>query len=156
MNTRNPSAVEPPERVLRITRVLDAPPSLVFTVWSRPEHLVRWWGPKDFTLPSCEVDFRPGGAYRFCMRSPEGIDHWVWGVYREIAEPERIVFTWDREDAGWPRSQSVVTVTLAEHEGKTKLTLHQALFASVEDRQDHQGGWTECLDRLTNYVTHAK
>jgi uncharacterized protein YndB with AHSA1/START domain len=156
MSATNPSAAESAERTLLITRMLNAPPSLVFKVWSQPEHLIRWWGPKDFTLPYCEVDFRPGGAYRFCMHSPEGIDHWVWGVFREIIEPERIVFTWGREDAeGKPKQQSVVTVTFAGHEGKTKLTLHQAIFESVEDRNDHQGGWTQCLDRLTNYVTRA-
>jgi uncharacterized protein YndB with AHSA1/START domain len=146
----------PAERVLVLTRVLDAPRSLVFAVWTRPEHLVRWWGPKGFTLPFCETDFRPGGAYRFCMRSPAGTDHWVSGVYREIVEPERIVFTWEREDAeGKSGSGSVVTVDLAEHEGKTKLTLHQAVFKSVQGRDEHQGGWTECLERLAEYVAKA-
>lgn len=94
----------PSDSELVLTCVLDAPRPLVFTVWSRPEHLVRWWGPNDFTLPHCEQDFRPGGAYKFCMRSPAGEDYWVSGVYREIVEPERIVFTWERPEqngASW-------------------------------------------------------
>ena len=143
----------PAERVLVLTRLLDAPRSLVFSVWTRPEHLVRWWGPKDFTLPHCQADFRVGGAYRFCMRSPEGTDHWVSGVYREIVEPERIVFTWEREDVeGKGGSGSVVTVTFADHDGKTELTLRQAVFKTVKARDEHQGGWTGCLERLAEYV----
>ena len=142
------------DRVLKLTRVFEAPRELVFAVWTRPEHLAQWWGPSDFTLPHCETDFRPGGAYRFCMRAPDGTDHWVWGEYREIVEPERLVFTWHREDAdGKPFNESVVTVTFANRGGdKTELTLHQAVFWTTEDRDAHRGGWSECLDRLGNYV----
>jgi len=125
----------------------------VFSVWTKPEHLARWWGPKDFTLPFCEQDFRTGGKYRLCMRSPEGIDYWLQGVYREIVEPERIVFTWDRaETEGAPGAGTIVTVTFAEQGEKTLLTLHQAIFQSVDDCNAHQGGWSQCLDRLVQYV----
>ena len=62
------------ERTLVITRVFDAPRPLVFKAWTQPEHIVRWWGPKGFTLTACEMDFRPGGAFRFSMRSPEGTE----------------------------------------------------------------------------------
>lgn len=149
----NEISTTPAQRVLLLTRTFDAPRPLVFSVWTRPEHLVKWWGPKDFTLPFCQQDFRPGGAYRFCMRAPDGTDHWVWGNYREIVEPERIVFTWFRDDAeGNITNESVVTITLAEADGKTKLTLHQAVFKTVEDRDAHNGGWTQCLDRLVEYV----
>ena len=146
---------EPAEdRVLILTRVFDAPRALVFQAWTRPAHLARWWGPKDFTLPTCEQDFRAGGAYRFCMRAPDGTDHWVGGVYREVVTPERLVFTWEREDEEGLRFQSkmVVTVTFAEHGGQTRLTLHQSAFQTVADRDDHNGGWTQCLDRLAQYI----
>ena len=59
----------------------------------RSERVMRWWGPKGFTTPVCEIDLRPGGVYRSCMRSPEGQEFWGQGVYREIVEPERIVCT---------------------------------------------------------------
>ena len=137
------------ERELVITRVFDAPRPLVFKAWTEPERLVRWWGPEGFTLPSCEMDLRPGGAFRFLMRSPEGNDHRLQGVYREIAEPERLVFTSAWVDAdGKPGHETLVTVTFAEHGAKTTLTLHQAVFESVESRDGHEAGWTECLDRL--------
>lgn len=146
-------AAYPSDRELILTRVYDAPRSLVFSVWTDPKHLVRWWGPNDFTLPHCEQDFRVGGIYRFCMRSPGGEDYWVSGVYREIIEPERIVFTWGRpvqEDRF--HGESVVTVTFDDLGGKTKLTLHHAGFERVPDRDEHRGGWTECLERLAGFV----
>jgi uncharacterized protein YndB with AHSA1/START domain len=141
------------ERELVINRVIDAPRSLVFKIWSQPEHLVRWWGPKGFTAPSCEMDLRPGGAWRACIRSPEGTEHRMQGSYREIVEPERLVFTfaWE-DDEGKPGHQTLVTVTFAEQDGKTRLTFHQATFESVESRDSHHGGWSECFDRLEDYL----
>ena len=113
-------------------------------------------GPHGFTLQVCSQDFRPGGAYRFCMRAPDGTDHWVWGVYREIVEPERLVFTWEREDEDGLRFQlsNRVTVTFAEQGEKTLLTLNHAKFQTTADRDDHVGGWTQSLERLTSYLSH--
>ena len=156
MAERSSAAIESTERELVITRVLDAPRRLVFKAWTEPERVVRWWGPQGFTMPSCKMDVRPGGAFRFCMRSPDGTDHWLQGVYREIAEPERLVLTWAWEDAeGKPGHETLVTVSFAEHSAKTKLTLHQAVFESITARDSHQGGWTSSLDRLAEYASKA-
>ncbi len=140
----------PPARVLTLTRLLDAPPSLVFEVWTRPEHLARWWGPKDFISPFQQMDARPGGAYRIGIRSPEGVDYVMHGVFREVVEPRRLVFTfaWDEEDS----HETLVTVTFAEHAGKTLLMFQQAVFRSVDERDSHEGGWRECLERLAAYL----
>lgn len=144
------------ERTLVITRVFDAPRPLVFRAWTQPEHIVRWWGPKGFTLTACEMDFRPGGAFRFSMRSPEGTDYPHRGVYREIVEPERLVFTWAWENEnGDPGHETLVTLNFAEQEGKTRLTFRQAVFETVADRDSHEGGWTECLDCLADYLAQA-
>jgi uncharacterized protein YndB with AHSA1/START domain len=150
----NTTSAPPADRVLVLTREFDAPRELVFDAWTKPEYLVSWWGPKDFTLPTCQQDFRVGGSYRFCMRAPDGTDHWVWGEYEEIVRPQRLTFTWHRDGAdGKLFNQSRVTITLAEQKGgKTKLTLHQAVFWTVEDRDSHQGGWTQCLERLGAFV----
>ena len=157
MAARSNAATESAERELVITRIFDAPRPLVFKAWTEPEHMARWWGPKGFTLPSCKMDLRPGGAYRFHMRSPEGDDHWSQGVYREVVEPERLVLAGAWTDAdGKPTSpETLVTVTFEEHEGKTKLTLHQAVFESVTARNAHQGGWSSSLDRLAEYLAKA-
>src|SRR5258706_14413299 len=91
------------ERELVITRIFDAPRRLVFQAWNEPERVAQWWGPQGFTTISCQMDIRPGGAFRFGMRSPEGVDYWKRGVYREIVEPERVVFSFAWEDpAGQP------------------------------------------------------
>ena len=156
MVTKNSEATATSEGELTITRIFDAPRSLVFKVWTEREHLMRWCGPRDFTIPFSEADFRPGGAYRTCLRSPEGKDYWLQGVYREIVEPERLVFThaWEDED-GKPKHETLVTVTFAEHDGKTKLSFHQAIFKSTEARDSHLEGWSECLDRLADYLSEA-
>lgn len=147
---------------LTITRVLDAPRDLVFRVWTRPEHLVRWWGPSGFTLPQCKMDLRPGGAFHYIMRSgeegcsgshPPNTEHRLRGVFREIKPPERLVFTWAWEDEnGQLGHETLVTVTMTEQGSKTKLTLHQAVFESVTSRDAHNTGWSECMVRLTAYV----
>ena len=147
MNVR----AEPADRVLVLTRLIDAPRELVFSAWTQPAHLVRWWGPNGFTLPHCDVEFHPGGAYKFCMRAPDGSDHWVWGTYEEIVPPSRLVFSWHRTETPArvdPWAVTRVTVTFAEEAGKTRLALRQAVFPLAEECLDHRGGWNECLDRL--------
>jgi uncharacterized protein YndB with AHSA1/START domain len=143
----------PADRELVITRTFDAPRGLVFKVWAQSEHLVRWWGPRDFTTPSLKMDVRPGGTYRTCIRSPEGKEHWMQGVYREVVEPERLAMTFAWEDErGQPGHETLVTVTFADEGGKTRLTFRQAVFESVADRDSHQKGWSSFLDRLEWYL----
>ena len=151
--TGNSPATPPAERVLELTRIFAAPRDLVFKVWIEPAHLVRWWGPRGFTMPSHALEARPGGAYRFCMRSPEGTEHRSQGVFREIVEPERLVLTGAWVEAeGKPGHETLLTVSFADHGGKTKLTLHQAVFESVTARDAHRGGWTSALDCLAEYL----
>ena len=140
-------------RELVITRIFDAPRELVWKAWTDPEHLTRWWGPKGFTSPACKIDLRVGGKYLFCMRSPEGKDFWSTGVYREIVEPERIVWTDSFADEkgnpvpashyGLPGDrpeEMLVTVTFEEHQGKTKMTLRHAGFPA-EISEMAEAGW---------------
>ncbi|MGH7865428.1 MAG: SRPBCC domain-containing protein [Candidatus Binataceae bacterium] len=154
MGARSNLAAEPTERVLVITRIFDAPRSLVFKAWTEPERQVCWLGPEGFTGTIIKMDVRPGGMYRFHMRAPDGSDHWLQGVYHEIVAPERIVSTYAWADAdGRPtRPETLLTVTLEEHDGKTKLTLHQSVFESVTARDAHQGGWSSSLGRLAEYL----
>ena len=148
-----PAGASAAERELVITRILDAPRELVFKAWTEPDRAIRWWGPRGFTTAHYELDFRPDGAYRVCMRSPEGTEHWQRGVCREVVEPERLVFTFAWEDSeGTPGHETVVTVTLAEFGAKTKLTLHQVVFETVTARDLHQGGWASALEWLAEYL----
>jgi uncharacterized protein YndB with AHSA1/START domain len=141
-------------RELVITRVYEAPRELVFKAWSAPEHQARWMGPKGFTAPVNDMDFRVGGAYRNCIRSPEGKEFWWRGVYREIVEPERLVFTfgWEGEDGGEPMPDTLVTLTFSETDGRTTMTFRQGPFPSQEERDSHAGGWNEAFDKLGAYL----
>jgi uncharacterized protein YndB with AHSA1/START domain len=140
-------------RELTVTRVFDAPREMVFAAWTDPAQAARWWGPQGFTTISCEMDVRPGGAYRACMRSPEGTRHCRRGVYREVVRPERLVFTFAWEDSdGNPGHEMVVTVSFAAIGSQTRLTLHQAVFETVAARDDHRRGWLSCLERFAEYL----
>lgn len=147
---------EPEDRVLVIERLLDAPRKLVFKAWTVPEHLVRWWGPHGFSLPYCKMELRPGGAFRCTMLSPEGTEHRLSCVYREIVEPEKLSFTWTWiDEAGEAGPETLVTVLLEEagnQSEQTKLTLHQAVFESDTACAAHGEGWGESLERLAAYV----
>jgi uncharacterized protein YndB with AHSA1/START domain len=139
---------------LIVTRLIEAPRAMVFKAWTDPTQVARWWGPKGYVTTHCEMDIREGGAYRCCMRSPEGTDHWKRGVYQEILAPERIVFTFAWEDpTGHPGHQTLITVTFEEAGAKTQLTLHQRVFDTVENRDSHRIGWTSCLERFAEYMT---
>ena len=137
---------------LVITRTFDAPRALVFKAWTAPEHTVRWFGPRNFTVPHCTMDFRVGGAYRACICAPDGKEYWMRGIYREIVKPERIVFTFSWEEDGERGRENLITVTFAEQGDKTRMTFRQAFFDSIEQRDSHHEGWSECLDRLAQFL----
>jgi uncharacterized protein YndB with AHSA1/START domain len=159
MDARTSIAADAPgstERELVITRIFDAPRRLVFKAWTEPERAARWWGPQGFVTLRCDMDVRPGGTFRASMRSPEGTVHCRRGVYSEVVEPERLVFTFSWEDAeGKPGHQTVVTVTFTDLDGKTELTLRQAVFATVAARDDHRRGWTSCFVRFAEYLANV-
>jgi uncharacterized protein YndB with AHSA1/START domain len=140
----------PSDREIAVQRTFDAPRSLVFEAMTSCEHLARWWGPRHLTLASCEMEFRPGGAYRFVQQAPDGTIHPFKGEYREIAAPERVVLTQIYEP--YPDQEALVSTTLAEKDGKT--TLSQTLrFASSEARDGMiasgmESGEAESFDRL--------
>ncbi len=110
---------------LVLERVFDAPRSLVFEAWTSPEHMARWWEPKGYTNPICELDARPGGAILIHMTGPDGRVIINKGIFKEIVEPERLVFTTYafEDEAGNPRLEILNTVIFAEQEGKTRLRL---------------------------------
>ncbi len=132
-NSETFTGTTPSDREIQLTRLFDAPCSLVFEAMSQPEHITRWWGCLDegYSVPVCEVDLRPGGAWRFVNRTPEGELAAFHGVYREIAPPDRMVFTEIFEP--FPDVESVVTVVLTEENGKTRLTMN-AVYPSLEVR----------------------
>lgn len=150
------------DRTITITRVFNAPRELVFKVWTDPQHIEHWWGPKGFTTRVLELDLRPGGQSRYVMVGPDGTEYPGKGVFREIVPPERIV-TSDEFDEGFDKVMDadlpqgmVVTALFEELDGKTKLTL-QIVHESADDRRKHEAmgviaGWNSSFDCLDEYL----
>ena len=144
------------DRVLLFTRVFDAPRSLVFRAWTDPKQLVKWFAPEGFSVAFLEMDVRPGGAWRKCMRSPEGLEYWRRGVYLEIVKPERLVFTYISDDpASDPEHETVVTMIFEDQGSKTLMTFRQQEFESAAARDSHQFGWTSCMQRFAAFLETA-
>jgi uncharacterized protein YndB with AHSA1/START domain/DNA-binding transcriptional ArsR family regulator len=150
-----PSPSPPAERVLHIARGFDAPCEAVWKAWTDPARAARWAGPHGFTATRLEGDLRPGGAWRTCLRrDADGEELWQGGVYREVAEPERLAFTfaWDGAD-GRPGPETLVTITFAEHaDGATRMAFRQAVFDTEANRNGHRERWNEAFDRLASHL----
>lgn len=145
------------ETELTIVRVFDAPPALVFRMWTDPAHASRWMGPRGFTAEHVTQDPRPGGAWRLCLREDAtGRLLWQGGVNREIDPPHRLVFTfaWDR-DSGISDLETVVTITFEDYDGKTRMVFHQAPFATTDSRDGHVRGWSSSFDRFEELLRAA-
>jgi uncharacterized protein YndB with AHSA1/START domain len=127
------SITTPSDREIRIEREFAAPRAKVFDAMTRPE-LVRQWllGPPGWTMPICEIDLRPGGAFRYVWRHPEKDEMGMRGIFREIVRPERIVHT-ELFDADWTGGETVVTTVLREGSGRTTMTI-TVLYVSREAR----------------------
>lgn len=142
------------DRELVLTRVFNAPRERVFDAWTQIEHMTQWWGPKGFTVPHARIDLRVGGEYRACIRSPEGADYWIRGAYLEIDCPTRLIFTWAWEDDdGKPGIETRVELTFEAVNDKTLMTFRQGEFENIESRDSHEGGWSECFDRLQTWLS---
>jgi len=151
MATTDTSTLVTPE--LLITRVFNAPRELVFKAWTDPEHIRKWFGPRDHPATQMAMDVRPGGRWRGCLRSTEtGNDLWLGGIYREIAPPERLVFTFAWEEEGERGLETLVTITFAEQGAKTLMTFRQTPFRSTGELDGHRGGWTSSFDRLGDHL----
>lgn len=154
------------DRELVMERIFNAPRELVFEAYSTAEHLKNWWGPKGWTLPFCEVDFRPGGVWFYCMKGPVGsedgeiMESWGKAIYQEIVEPQRIVYKDTFVDSEGNRIEGtpemLITVEFVQENGKTRL-ISKTLFESAEQLQQVvemgvEEGFNQTLDRLEAYL----
>jgi uncharacterized protein YndB with AHSA1/START domain len=174
--TATAEAPSPAAPEVTIARIIKAPRMRVWTAWTDPRELALWWGPKTFTNPVCQMNVRPGGAYRIVMRSPDGVDYPIKGIYREVVAPERLVMTMDlsehpdhwhdtidpHRDKSKPKPpfNSLCTVIFEDAgDGKTKLNI-TTRFESVALRDAFlktgmEQGWNQSLDRLEVLVANA-
>jgi uncharacterized protein YndB with AHSA1/START domain len=145
------------KRDVNITRTFSAPRGLVFRAWTDPSQLAQWFGPKGFTIPVCEVDLKVGGALRIVMRAPDGTEHPMRGVFREIVADERLVFTNLAVDANdKPLLEGLTAVTFEDEDGATRVTLTASASgaAGVVERmlEGMEAGWSQSLDKLAEFL----
>jgi uncharacterized protein YndB with AHSA1/START domain len=149
----------PSDQEIRLTRLFDAPRQLVFEAMTKPEHVKRWWGRlgDGYSVPVCEIDLRPGGAWRFVNRHPKG-EAAFYGEYREITPPSRLVFTEIFEE--FPDTVSVVTTVFTDEGDKTRMTATVS-YPSLEVRDmvlatGMARGAALSYDQLENLVTELQ
>jgi uncharacterized protein YndB with AHSA1/START domain len=166
-------AMESAIREFVIARSFDVPRDFMFKVWTDPQHMQHWWGPKGFMVVYQKMDLRPGGVYHYCLRSPDGHDMWGRFAYREIVKPERIVFVNSFSDEksnvarhpmhlAWPL-EMLSTITFTEQGGKTTVTVRWVpLNATAEERQTFeagfdsmQQGWGGIFEQLAEFLAQA-
>jgi uncharacterized protein YndB with AHSA1/START domain len=159
------------ERVLVLERVFDAPRELVFSMFKEPEHLKHWWGPQGWELPVCNIDFRPGGVWHFCMKCVDqnlgkyyGMESWGKGIYKEIIEPEKIIYTDYFSDAEGNINENMpateITNEFIDLGSKTKL-VSRAEYVSAEALKTVMDmgmleGTSQMWDRLADYLHEVR
>lgn len=169
MSNKMVTKVEGQELILE--RVFDAPRELVFQAFTEAEHLKQWWGPRGWTLTVCDIDFRPGGVWHYCMKCMDknqgdfyGMESWGKAVYEDIVKSEKIVYVDYFSDAEGNESAEMpstdVTLTFVEFEGKTKL-VNRALYASPEALKTvldmgMEQGIAETWDRLDEHLQSVR
>ena len=150
------------DRELVLARIIDAAPERVFRAWTRPELLTQWFAPRPYTTPVAELDVRPGGRSLIVMKSPEGVEMPNRGVFLEVVENERLVFTNAYTEAWEPSDKPFMTVILTfepEAEGRTRY-IARVRHWSVEDREAHEQmgfheGWGVCAEQLEQVAAWA-
>lgn len=140
------------ELSVRVERTVPAPRAVVFSMFTEPDSLARWWGPKGFTASTVELDPRVGGCYRIEMQPPEGDAFWLTGEVREVDLPERLVYTFRYEDPDPDDRENLVVVSLRDRGDATEVIVEHGPFATEARHALHEEGWTDSLDRLQEVV----
>ena len=156
---------------LVVTRIIDAPIDMVWKAWTDPQLVMRWWGPKDYTSPTCKVDLREGGRYVFCMRAPKeqgGQDSYTAGVYKKIVPMERLEFTQgladkdgnrvDPAQVGMPPDfpEEIRTVVIFKAKGNmTELTITEYDWPVGQMYVYSLAGMHQSIDKLSESLARA-
>ena len=158
-----------PKKDLVVTRIIDARVERVWKAWTDPERVMRWWGPEDYTSPSCKIDLRVGGKYIFCMRAPAyqgGQDSYTAGEYVQIVPMERLVFTQGLADKngnpidpaaiGMPPDfpkELLTTVVFKSKGDMTELTITEQGWTGGQMFVFSLAGMHQCIDKLAVYLS---
>jgi uncharacterized protein YndB with AHSA1/START domain len=131
---------------LTIVRRIKASPARVYAAWTRPDLMVRWWGPDAGPVLSAEADARVGGRFRVVFQTMNGETHDCRGEYRDLEEDRKLTFTW--EWVTMPERRSLVTIELRSITEGTELTFTHAQFFDEAARDAHRIGWNGAFDKL--------
>jgi uncharacterized protein YndB with AHSA1/START domain len=143
------------ELMLEADRVLPAPPPVVFTVFSDPNQLVKWWGPEGFTTPSLKFQARVGESYRIEMQPPEGDPFYLTGEFREVDPPARLTYTFAWEDPDPDDVETLVALSFRDLNESTEVGLEQGPFKTEARRALHRDGWRDSFDKLERIISAA-
>ena len=149
----DPATVDKPS--LRLERHFDASPEKVWRAWTDPQALSAWFGPGEVnSVTLAQTDVRVGGRFRVAFRMPDGQEHDVSGIYREVQPPRKLVFTWAWKST--PERESVVTVSLAPMGTGTQMLFLHEQFYDQAARDGHEGGWTPTFDKLARCLAQPR
>ena len=143
------------EKQIVVSRTFEAPLEVLWKAWTEPEHFMNWYGPKGFTAPTCEIDLRVGGRHFWSMQSPDGMQMYFTGSYKEVVPMERLVYSdassdseGNVKDEGEGMHGSMDVTVIFEHaEGKTTVTVSHV--GSGEGGEYASMGWEQAFDKLT-------
>lgn len=165
----NPNPTIDKSKELVIIRTFDAPREFVWNAWTNPKAFKKWWGPKGFSCPYCEIDLRVGGKYHNCMQSADEKKYWATGTYKQIIPNEKLVCTDSFSDPDgnivsashyglsddFPRELQL-TVLLDQINSKTRMTLKHEGMPDGEMQENARIGWNESFDKLANSLKVPK
>ncbi len=137
---------------LTMRRTFPASQARVFSAWTTPALLMKWWGPKDVVCPLAEVDLRVGGAYCIGNRLPDGKEIWIRGVFETVDAPARLVYTWSTDESR-PDLERVTVEFVAVDDNTTEVVLFHERLADERIKEQHASGWTGCLDGLQRLLS---
>lgn len=138
---------------LVVRRTIRAPAQRVFDAWTKPEHLLKWWGPRPVRCSAAEVDLRVGGHYRIANQFPDGKVLWISGEFEVVKPPDKLVYSW-RVESGAPSTERV-TVRFEPRDGATEVIVVHERIASAAVRATHEQGWLGCFDGLEAFLEAA-
>ena len=136
---------------LQVSQFIKAKKDRVFKAWTDVNAVMQWFCPTNMTVPFAEIDAREGGNYRIQMKNKDDETFTTYGVYQEIRNNEKLVFTWGWE--GPDREETLVTVEFFEKDEGTEVILTHSRFTDSEMADKHQQGWNSCLDNLNNKIS---
>ncbi len=160
MTTINNEIEKPDDATLILKRMLKSTPELAFRAWTKPEHIQQWMRPEPgMVVPSVIMDLRVGGKFRIQMQNPEGEFFTAVGEFREVKEPERLVYTWDWEKDGSGTEfgevdgkSSLIKVEFLKRDHGTEFVMTHSRFATVETRDNHARGWGRAVENLAAFL----